>query len=42
MLDDGLSSRRTASPRVVLRATHETVLTYCFLADLKRFAVDLA
>ncbi len=30
------------APRVVLRATHETALTYCSLADLKRFAVDLA
>ncbi|MGB7100874.1 MAG: DUF2237 family protein, partial [Xanthobacteraceae bacterium] len=29
-------------PRVVLRATHEGALTYCSLADLKRFAVDLA
>ena len=30
------------APRVVLRATHEGALTYCKLADLKRFAVDLA
>jgi uncharacterized protein len=30
------------APRVVLRATHEGVLTYCSLADLKRLAVDLA
>jgi uncharacterized protein (DUF2237 family) len=29
-------------PRVVLRATHAAALTYCSLADLKRFAVDLA
>jgi uncharacterized protein (DUF2237 family) len=29
-------------PRVVLRATHEGALAYCSLADLKRFAVDLA
>ena len=29
-------------PRVVLRATHEGALDYCALADLKRFAVDLA
>ena len=29
-------------PRVVLRATHEGALEYCSLADLKRFAVDLA
>ena len=29
-------------PRVVLRATHEGALTYCSLADLKRFAIDLA
>jgi uncharacterized protein (DUF2237 family) len=27
---------------VALRATHEAALTYCALADLKRFAVDLA
>jgi hypothetical protein len=25
-----------------LRATHEGALSYCSLADLKRFAVDLA
>jgi uncharacterized protein len=30
------------APRVVLRATHEAALTYCSLANLKRFAVDLA
>ncbi|MDE2602297.1 MAG: DUF2237 domain-containing protein [Bradyrhizobium sp.] len=30
------------APRVVLRATHEGALTYCSLADLKRFAMDLA
>lgn len=30
------------APRVVLRATHEGALEYCALADLKRFAVDLA
>jgi uncharacterized protein (DUF2237 family) len=30
------------APRVVLRATHEDALGYCSLADLKRFAVDLA
>ena len=30
------------APRVVLRASHEGVLAYCSLADLKRFAVDLA
>ena len=29
-------------PRVVLRATHEGALSYCSLADLKRFAIDLA
>jgi uncharacterized protein (DUF2237 family) len=28
--------------RVVLRAKHETALDHCSLADLKRFAVDLA
>ena len=30
------------APRVVLRATHEGALAHCLLADLKRFAVDLA
>jgi uncharacterized protein (DUF2237 family) len=30
------------APRVVLRATHEGALSYCSLADLKRFAIDLA
>jgi len=30
------------APRVVLRATHEGALEHCSLADLKRFAVDLA
>lgn len=30
------------APRVVLRATHAGALAYCSLADLKRFAVDLA
>lgn len=30
------------APRVVLRATHEGALEYCELADLKRFAIDLA
>jgi len=30
------------APRVVLRATHEATLNYCSLADLKRFAIDLA
>ena len=30
------------APRVVLRATHEGALRYCKLADLKRFAIDLA
>jgi uncharacterized protein (DUF2237 family) len=30
------------APRVVLRATHEGALSFCSLADLKRFAVDLA
>jgi uncharacterized protein len=30
------------APRVVLRATHEDALEYCSLADLKRYAVDLA
>src|ERR1043166_4849265 len=28
--------------RVVLRATHEGALSYCSLADLNRFAMDLA
>jgi uncharacterized protein (DUF2237 family) len=27
---------------VVLRATHQAALSYCSLADLKRYAVDLA
>jgi hypothetical protein len=27
---------------VVVRATHEGALDHCTLADLKRFAVDLA
>jgi uncharacterized protein len=30
------------APRVALRATHEGALAHCALADLKRFAVDLA
>jgi uncharacterized protein (DUF2237 family) len=30
------------APRVVLCATHEGALAYCALADLKRFAIDLA
>src|SRR5580692_5696121 len=30
------------APRVVLRATHEAALAYSSLADLKRFAIDLA
>jgi uncharacterized protein (DUF2237 family) len=30
------------APRVVLRASHAGALAYCSLADLKRFAVDLA
>ena len=30
------------APRVVLRATHEGALEHCALADLKRYAVDLA
>jgi uncharacterized protein (DUF2237 family) len=30
------------APRVVLRATHEKALEHCALADLKRFAIDLA
>jgi hypothetical protein len=30
------------APRVVLRATHEGALGYCTLADLKRYAIDLA
>ncbi|HEY2445351.1 MAG TPA: DUF2237 domain-containing protein [Rhizomicrobium sp.] len=29
-------------PRVVLRATHEDALEHCALADLKRYAIDLA
>jgi uncharacterized protein len=30
------------APRVALRATHEGALEFCTLANLKRFAVDLA
>ena len=30
------------APRVVLTASHEGALGHCTLADLKRFAVDLA
>jgi uncharacterized protein (DUF2237 family) len=30
------------APRVVLRATHEGALAHCSLADLKRYAIDLA
>lgn len=30
------------APRVALRASHEGALDHCALADLKRFAVDLA
>src|SRR5579864_5963647 len=30
------------APRVVLRATHEGALQFCKLADLKRYAIDLA
>jgi len=30
------------APRVVLRATHLGALDYCSLADLKRYAIDLA
>jgi len=29
-------------PRIVLRATHEGALEFCDLADLKRYAIDLA
>lgn len=29
-------------PRVVLKATHESALDYCELADLKRYAMDLS
>jgi len=31
-----------AAPRVVLRATEQSALHYCDLADLKRLAVDLS
>jgi len=30
------------APRIVLRATHEGALEFCSLADLKRYAIDLA
>jgi len=31
-----------SAPRVVLRASHEGALQFCKLADLKRYAIDLA
>lgn len=31
-----------SAPRVVLRASHEGALQFCSLADLKRYAIDLA
>jgi len=31
-----------SAPRVVLRATHQGALEYCSLADLKKYAIDLA
>lgn len=31
-----------AAPLVVLRATHQGALDHCALADLKRYAIDLA
>jgi uncharacterized protein (DUF2237 family) len=31
-----------AAPKVVLAATHEGALDFCSLADLKKYAVDLA
>jgi len=37
---EALEARR--APRVVLRATHEGALEHCGLADLKRYAIDLA
>ncbi len=30
------------APRVILRATHMGALDYCSLADLKKYAIDLA
>lgn len=30
------------APRLVLRATHEGALAFCSLADLKKYAIDLA
>jgi len=30
------------APRVILRATHAGALDYCSLADLKKYAIDLA
>jgi uncharacterized protein len=30
------------APRVVMRATHEGALVHCELADLKKYAIDLA
>jgi len=31
-----------SAPRVVLRATHQGALEHCALADLKKYAIDLA
>lgn len=31
-----------SAPRVVLRSSHEGALQFCKLADLKRYAIDLA
>ena len=38
----GIARAFAGNPRVVLLATHEGALDYCSLADLMRFAVDLA
>ena len=40
LLEEALEAGQ--APRVVLRATHEAALSYCSLADLKRYAIDLA
>ena len=37
-----INGKELREPRVVSRTTHEAALASCSLADLKRFAVDLA
>ena len=40
-LDGRKHSKRATRLALVLRSSHEGVLAYCSLADLKRFAIDL-